>query len=138
VGVNRRQITLDGEVILGQNPWGIFNKEMTVISFKEPNGDPIGVIVNYGCHGTSAGNGLEVTRDWSGVMVDMLEKELGCPAALLVGNLGDAGPRVPDGSTVGNIPYMEGLGKTAGTDALRAYNTIKEYKYHVPPRYNLS
>ena len=128
VGINRRQITLEGNVLLGQNPWGLFNNEMTVFSFKEPDGAPIGIIVNYGCHGTSAGNGLEITRDWSGVMVDMLEKEYGCPCALLVGALGDTGPRLPSGKTVGEIHYMEELGTVAGIDAIRAYRTIKEYR----------
>lgn len=128
VGINRREIALDGNVLLGQNPFGLFNKEMTVISFREPCGAPIGIIVNYGCHGTSAGGGLEITRDWSGVMVDILEREYGCPCALLVGALGDTGPRLPNGKTTGDIHYTEELGTVAGIDAIKAYKTIKEYK----------
>ncbi|MBQ1955735.1 MAG: hypothetical protein II350_08370, partial [Clostridia bacterium] len=46
-GVNRRQLTLDNEVILGQNPWAPFNTEMTFLSFRNYDGDTVANIVSY-------------------------------------------------------------------------------------------
>ena len=33
IGINRRELTLDGRIILGQNPWGAHDPVMTVILF---------------------------------------------------------------------------------------------------------
>ena len=126
-GINRREKTIDGQVILGQNPWGIINKEMTVIAFKDTEGNGIGAMVNYGAHCTSAGANTEITRDWAGGMCDILERECGMPVAFFAGATGDTGPRNPNGKTVGDIKQTEAVGALAGTDAVRAYKSIREY-----------
>lgn len=128
VGINRRQLTVDGEIILGQNPWGIFSKKMTVISFIGVDGVGIGAMVHYGAHCTACGAGTEITRDWAGGMCDTLEMECGMPVAFFGGQSGDTGPRISNGKTIGNIKYVEQLGALAGIDATRAYKSIKEYR----------
>ena len=128
VGINRRERSVDGEVILGQNPHGVFNKEMTVISFRDTDGRGIGCMIHYGAHGTSAGAGFEITRDWSGGMCDVLEAECGMPTAFISGPTGDTGPRLPNGKTVGDIKQTEMLARRAGIDAVKAYRSIREYK----------
>ncbi len=130
VGVNRREIKRDGTIELGQNPWGVFDKKMTVVSFRGTDGSGIGSMVHYGCHGTAAGRDPVITRDWSGVMNDALERESGMPSALFIGPLGDTGPRLSNGCTVGDIKLMEELGSRAAYDAVNAYKTIRTY--HVP------
>jgi len=127
VGINRRELSLDGAVILGQNPWGPFNKEMTVIAFKGKDGEGIGCMIHYGAHCTSAGGGTEITRDWAGGMCDALENECGMPVAFFAGQTGDTGPRLANGKTTGNIKQTEMLAGLAGIDAARAYRSIKEY-----------
>lgn len=140
VGVNRRELALDGKVVLGQNPYGVFDKTMTVLSFKEPDGKPVVNLIHYGCHGTSAGRSTVITRDWPGYMVDRMEKETGAMTVFFNGAEGDAGPRLSNGRTVGDDDYnvenelvdednsyMEELGRVAAIDAMRAYSTIKEY-----------
>ena len=127
VGINRREKTIDGEIILGQNPWGIINKEMTVIAFKDTDGNGIGAMVHYGAHCTSAGANDEITRDWAGGMCDILERECGMPVAFIAGPSGDTGPRNPNGRTTGDIKQTEALGALAGVDAVRAYKSIREY-----------
>lgn len=37
-GINRRELSPKNTVILGQNPWGCFNPQMTVISFVDDRG----------------------------------------------------------------------------------------------------
>lgn len=141
VGINRREIMPDGSVRLGQNPYGVYDPEMTVVSFKGLDGEPIVNLVHYGCHGTACGRGLEITRDWPGVMVDRVAEETGAPTVFFNGAEGDVGPRISNGRTTGDwgvreaedrpygqIKYVYELGSVASIDAMRAYNQIKEYR----------
>ena len=127
VGVNRRERRLNGSVALGQCPYGIFNKEMTVISLRRPSGEGIGCMIHYGAHCTAAGALPVITRDWAGIMVDELERESGMICAFFGGPSGDTGPRLSNGKTTGDIALMEELGALAGRDAVAAYRAISEY-----------
>ena len=137
VGINRRQYTISGGVGLGQNPFGIYDKTMTVMAFKDLSGKPILNIVHYGCHPTSAGSAWYITRDWPGVMIDSLEKHTGAMTVYFNGAEGDVGPRVTNGRTGGDSNLETGdstmmdmfeVGSLAALDATRAYNQIKEYR----------
>ena len=127
VGINRRERSLDGKILLGQNPWGVFNTEMTVLHFKSTDGESIGTMVNYGAHGTAAGDSTLITRDWPGAMCDAIEEKTGAIAAFFPGPTGDTGPRVSNGKTTGNINDVESLGKQAGEDALKALSGITDF-----------
>lgn len=129
VGINRRRQYENGDIGLGQNPWGCFDPNMTLISIRGKE-DKKGIvnIIHYGCHGTSAGNNREITRDWAGVMTDRLQKETGTLTTFINGSQGDVGPRLTNGQTVGDIHHVEELGGVAATDALRAYKTLGVYK----------
>ncbi len=138
VGVNRRERTLENTVKLGQNPWGCFDPQMTVISFTDEEDQPVGNLVHYGCHGTAAGRNHEISRDWAGVMIDTLEARTGAITAFLNGSEGDVGPRLTNGLTVGKIREGLGdircamrLGAVAGQDAVRIYN---QPKYRTVPK----
>ena len=135
--INRRQYTIKGGVGLGQNPFGIYDKTMTVVAFKDLSGKPILNMVHYGCHPTSAGSAWYVTRDWPGIMIDSLEKHTGAITVYFNGAEGDVGPRVSNGRTGGDSNLETGdsqmlemieIGSMAALDATRAYNQIKEYK----------
>lgn len=100
---------------------------MTVIAFRDLDGVGIGCMIHYGAHCTASGANKEITRDWAGVMCDILESETGMPVAFFAGQSGDTGPRISNGKTTGNIKYAEQLGALAGLDATRAYKSIKYY-----------
>ena len=127
VGVNRRERMEDNSIGLGQNPWGCFDPQMTVISFADEEGNPAGNLIHYGCHGTAAGKNREISRDWAGVMIDTLEAQSGAITAFLNGPEGDVGPRLTNGKTTGlqNIGFAMRLGAVAGQDAVRIYNQPK-------------
>lgn len=129
IGINRRQVNIDNYVQLGQNPWGPYNPEMTVISFKTEKGDILGSIVHYGLHGTCAGGARCISRDWSGIMTDALEKESGGYAAFFNGPEGDVGPRLSNGRTTGagNVEYIKEIGDIAAKDAVAIFNSINEF-----------
>lgn len=130
-GVNRRQITADGEVILGQNPEGLYDPKLTVIRFQTPEGKAIGNMAHLGVHPTSAGGTLSITRDWPGHLVDGLEEVSGAPCLFYNGASGDVGPRLRNGRSTGeeNAAVAE-IGLIARADALIAYERATQF--HVP------
>lgn len=126
VGVNRREIKEDGSVALGQNPFGSYDPTMTVISFTEPDGKPIGNMIHYGAHNTGSGINGEITRDWCGVMIDRLEEVSGGVTAFYNGCEGDVGPRLSNGKTTGNLTLALELGGVAANDAVKAWRNTTD------------
>ena len=127
VGINRREINENNKVILGQNPWGSFDPQMTVISFRDEGGKNVANMIHYGAHGTAAGKNHKISRDWSGIMTDTLEKQTGAITAFFNGPEGDVGPRISNGKTTGDISYVKELGNVAAMDAVNIYNTMLAY-----------
>lgn len=132
VGINRREMTIKSKeyTALGQNEWGCYNPKMTVVSFRDENGDNIGTMVHYGCHATAAGANTEISRDWPGIMVDQLEKVSGGISAFFNGPEGDVGPRLSNGGTTGrgDISYIYEIGNIAAQDAVRIFKSISSYR----------
>lgn len=128
VGINRRQQLEDGTIVLGQNPWGCYDPNMTCIAIRNSE-TKAGILnlIHYGCHGTAAGCNREISRDWSGIMIDRLEAETQTMTAFWNGPIGDVGPRLTNGQTVGNIQFVEELGGVAAMDAKRAYDARGMY-----------
>ncbi len=130
VGINRRQLREDNTIMLGQNPWGPYCPDMTVLSFRAKDGTVVANMIHYGAHCTAAGRNTEITRDWAGVMVDRLRQLTGAVTAFFNGFEGDVGPRLTNGYTTGDIHYAEELGGIAAQDAVRIYNQIRSW--HTP------
>ena len=128
VGINRRQLLRDGRVILGQNPWDIYDPTMTVITLVGENEKPLANIVHVGAHCTAAGINHEVTRDWAGVMIDRLDKESGGMTLFLNGTAGDVAPRMANGGSTGDIHHAMEVGGLAGIDAVRAFKSIRTFR----------
>lgn len=129
VGCNRRVISPEGEVGLGQNPWGVFDRDMTVMSFKNAQtGECMLNIIHYSAHATASAENYEITRDWPGVMKDVLEAESGGVCMFLAGAIGECGPRCPNGRTTQSFAAAKALGYRAGLDAVVAWRSVKEWK----------
>jgi len=101
---------------------------MTVVSFRGDDGSIIANMVHYCCHCTASGKNEEITRDWAGVMTDMLEEETGAITGFYAGFEGDQGPNLPNGHTIGTYQLALQLGARAGVDAVRAFKNIKEWR----------
>lgn len=127
IGVNRREQTLENTVTFGQCPWGPFDPRMAIIAFRDLNDKPIANLIFYTCHGTCAGKCTAISRDWAGGMIDMLSLHSNAPSAFFCGAEGDVGPRLPNGQTVGNISDAEEMGKLAGKDAVRIFDSINAF-----------
>lgn len=128
VGINRRQSMPDGSVVLGQNPYGCYDPEMTVLAFTDNDRKPLLNIIHYGAHPTAAAGNLEITRDWPGYMVDRMEAETGVMSFFINGAIGDVGPRLSNGKTTGGLAYVAEIGGVAAIDAMRAYRSIREFR----------
>jgi len=130
VGINRRKLLEENKVILGHNPWGIYDPEMTVISFRGEDGKPAANLIHYAAHCTAAGRITSVSRDWCGVMIDRLEKESGAMTVFFNGCAGDVAPRISKGQSAGGgtLEYVIELGSVAAADAVRTYKDIREYR----------
>lgn len=137
IAVNRREILENGTVVLGQNPWGPYNPVMTCVAFKDESDVPVLNMICYGMHSTASACNFEITRDWSGIMLDRLEFETGATSIFLCGAEGDVGPRLANGRTTGYIEktkdrhsglqYAIELGGRATFSAMEAYSNAKEY-----------
>jgi len=128
VGINRRKLLPNDRVTLSNNPWGTYDPEMTVISFKGEDGKSLANIIHCSAHCTAAGINTEITRDWAGVMIDRLEKESGAITMFFQGMQGDVGPRLSNGEDKGDIHHVLEVGARAAHDAVRAYKDIRVYR----------
>jgi hypothetical protein len=130
VGVNRREVLPDHSITLGVNPWGPYDRTMTVIHIVDEHRKGIATIVHYGAHATSFdGSTKIVTRDWPGVMCDRVEQLTGgAPVLFINGALGDVGPRMANNKTVGDGECsMLEVGLRAAGDAMRAIRSIHQF-----------
>jgi len=129
VGINRRQLTYENRVVLGQNPWGPFDPRMTVITFQNEKKEVVANMIHYGCHGTASGKNHEISRDWSGVMIDTVEELTQGITAFFNGPEGDVGPRLNNGTTCGFQRVRDALelGGVASFDAMRIYRQPKSF-----------
>ena len=128
LGINRRHLNYLNYADLGQSEWGVYNPQMTIVSFKNNKNEVFANIIHYGCHGTVAGLSTKISRDWAGVMTDSLEKESGAITAFFNGPEGDVGPRISTGGTTAELQYIYEVGEIGAKDAIDIYRNIKEYK----------
>ena len=56
IGINRRERTADGRIILGQNPSGPVDPRVAVLRIDGVDGRPQAAILNYACHPVSLGS----------------------------------------------------------------------------------
>ena len=129
VGINRRQVAENGDILLGQNPYGPYDPTMTVVRFLH-EGKPYANIIHYGAHPTAIGPTPLISRDWPGIMVDRVEKYIGGMTLYFNGAVGDVGPRLINGKTTseGDFDGMYDIGYRAAHDAVFACRTVKEFR----------
>lgn len=139
VGVNRRGLDDKGNFGFFGDPQGSFDPTMTVAHFKSGQKTK-GILVHYGAHGTAMGCNRLVSRDWSGVMKDRIEPQIGAPVLFLNGAIGDVGPRtnvIKRGTRLSagggdGIESVREVGYRAATDAIRALVSIREFRSDLP------
>ncbi len=91
--INRRAKDVDGKVTLGLNPDGPVDRQIGLIRVERPNGELIGLAINYALHGTVlSGQNQLISGDAPGTVAAYLEQKLGGPVIYLNGAAGNAAP----------------------------------------------
>lgn len=95
IAVNRREKLENGKMIIGENPNGIADRSVLILSVMGLDGKRLATLVNFACHGTVFGpDNLLVSADWIGVMRARVEKALGGKILFLQGATGDLNPKM--------------------------------------------
>jgi len=123
--VNRR-LRLGAETVMAANPAGPRDDEVTVVSFRTPDGaeTPLGLLFHFACHPTTLKD-YGIGPDYPGAARRHLEKTLsGVPCAFLNGCCGDVRPAC---IRIGGVQFRAGepeeaeeFGVALAEEALRA------------------
>jgi hypothetical protein len=117
VAVNRREVTPDGEVILGVNPEGFVDPSLNLFELRGKTGAVLATLVNFACHGTVLGpRNRSISADWPGVMRREIEAATGAACLFLQGATGDLNPAHEWGDD--DWDAMERLGREVAHRAL--------------------
>jgi len=93
IGINRRQRTAEGGIVLGRHPAGPVDRRVGVLRVQGAHG-PICVMLNHACHGVVLdADNLLYSADWPGAAARTLRDALGAGVAMVTnGACGDINP----------------------------------------------
>ena len=133
VGSNRREMTSDGSITLGRNPYGPTDKEVQVMKLAASDGTSIGAIYDYATHATSLGpDNMQISGDVLGISEQFVEKILGKDviSPVFAGASGNIDPWyriLPDFNTKdGWIPETVLLGTLLGEEVVHVFRDIRD------------
>ncbi|MFB3880854.1 MAG: neutral/alkaline non-lysosomal ceramidase N-terminal domain-containing protein [Armatimonadota bacterium] len=127
IGINRREVTTEGKVILGRNHFGRFDPEVGVVRVERADGAPLAALVNYACHAVClmADNYL-ISADYPGFAMHAIEQRLpGVMGIFFQGACGNVNPReaaVEDGLwSGGSFGIAAHAGEALAREAVRTW-----------------
>ncbi|MGH1524129.1 hypothetical protein ACRAWC_08840 [Leifsonia sp. L25] len=127
VGVNRRETTPNGDVILGHNPAGPRDARVVLVVVEGVNGDAIASAVSFACHPVCLGSECrDVSADFIAPLRSTVEQVTGVPMLFLQGAAGDINPRTMGESTTTPLDTAMPL----AAEVLRLWNTTSRTAPH--------
>jgi neutral ceramidase len=118
VGINRRERTADGQIILGQNPLGPVDPRVAVLRIDGVDGQPLAAVLNYACHPVSLGGKCtDISADFPGTARRLVEEETGAMCLFLQGATGNINPLLMGWDWT----HLSRLGLPLGAEAVRIY-----------------
>ncbi len=127
IGINRREVTPEGTVILGRNHFGPFDPEVGVVRIERNDGRPLACLFTYACHPVclSIDNYL-TSADFPGFAVHAVEESIpGVTGIFLNGACGNVNPReaaVDHGcASGGSFMIAERAGSALAREAVSAW-----------------
>ena len=133
-GHNRRNVLPDGsvEMMWGNRerlPTSPVDHSVAVVAFDSPDGAPLATLVNFACHPVVLGpENLEISADYPGAMMAMVEETTGGQAMFVQGAAGDINPfwdKTPPSE--GGFEQMERMGRTLGAEVIRIRNGLVSF-----------
>jgi hypothetical protein len=95
LAVNRRERVADGTTILGWNPDGLVDNQVTSLQLRRADESVVATAVNYGCHPVTTGYDMYVySADFPGPLRDVVRRVTGGEAVFLQGAGGNVLPKV--------------------------------------------
>lgn len=121
IGVNRRERTADGRIILGQNPAGPCDRRVAVLRIDGVDGRPIATLLNFACHPVSlAGRCTHISADFPGVARHLVEEHTGSLCLFVQGAAANINPLLMGWDWTHPVR----LGLPLGAEAVRVYGSI--------------
>ena len=125
IGINRRELDDNGDIILGENPYGPVDHEVRVIRVDDVQGRPKAVVFAHGCHTVTMGpKYLKWSPDYPGAARQLIESALGCLSIFLQANAGDIDPITGIGADKDNSDAKNRLGFTLGSEVLKVCSSL--------------
>lgn len=129
IGMNRRERLPDGRVVIGENPAGPVDRELSVIRVDDLSGKPIATLFAAGCHTVVLGpKTLALSPDFIGPARDIIEPATGAPSLFLQGAAGNVNPICGIG-TGGSEQFDDSkrLGAMLAGETLKTWATIRTH-----------
>jgi hypothetical protein len=118
IGINRRERTADGRIILGQNPSGPVDPRVAVLRIDGGDGRPLAAVLNYACHPVSLGSKCtDISADFPGTARQLVEEATGAMCLFLQGATGNINPLLMGWDWT----HLARLGLPLGAEAVRVY-----------------
>jgi hypothetical protein len=122
IGINRRERTADGRIILGQNPGGPYDPGLAILRVDAVDGRPLAAVLNSACHPVSLGaQCTHLSADFPGTARRLLEEQTGATCLFLQGAAGNINPLLMGWDWT----HLSRLGLPLGAEATRVYWSIK-------------
>ncbi len=122
------------QFVCGFNPKGEADDTLLVARVETPEGETLGIVVNYACHPTTlAWDNTLISPDYVGAMRELVEGAVEAPCLFLQGASGDLGPRE---GFVGEAAIADRNGRQLGYAVLSALEALPaagvRYEYAGP------
>ena len=129
IGINRREKTPDGRIILGNNYDGPVDREVGIARIEDIEGNPIACLVNFATHPVAqTSQQRAISAGFSGKMARVVEGLTGAYCLFLQGAAGNINPvagfRRPDQRPEDLHKPSDSLGIRLGCEAVRVWETI--------------
>ncbi|MGH2347524.1 MAG: hypothetical protein ACRDG4_20040, partial [Chloroflexota bacterium] len=122
IGINRRERTADGRIILGHNPTGPYDPKVTVLRLDTVDNRPLAAVLNCACHPVSLGaQCTHLSADFPGTARTLLEEQTGATCLFLQGAAGNINPLLMGWDWT----HLVRLGLPLGAEATRVYWSIQ-------------
>ncbi len=121
IGINRRERLPDGRIWLGQNPEGPVDRAVGVCRISDPDGKPIGTLVNFATHAVAqSGEMRMISADFPGATRQIVEQMTGAPCLYMQGACGNINPAWMEPT----YEAARSQGVRLGCEVVRVWETI--------------
>lgn len=136
IGINRRERLPQGGIMIGENPAGAVDREVSVLRIDDLQGRPLATVTAAGCHTVVLGpRTLSLSPDFIGPAREIIEMATGAPSLFLQGAAGNVNPICGIG-TGGPEQFDDShrLGAILAGETLKVWGAIRTHNRSGPRR----